>query len=1160
MGTGRECARRTAVAMIVALGVVAAEQRAPAGDTSAVTVREPAFGLPHFFAATDVELARENGREIAKDRLGQLILLARVGRGTLSEVFAPLDPSTLDDDILTRQTQYTSAELNNMFAKLRQRERDILRAYCAGVNDTIERVYSGDLPEPLEVSILRSLGFGENLFGNAANISDQVDPSYRAPAEDPEHPTSGFQFTPEMAVSIGILEVRNFGLESFDEPARLAELQALIAKHGEAAGTQIWDDLNFLNDPLAPVTVPDPTTPGYGGPLARRATLDPVQLAAAAARQPRFDYTASVERRRAAAARRAEFAARWGAWPKLGSYAWAIAGNRSATGFPWLGGFPQTGIQTPSIMHFAENRTNQGILGIGMEFAGAPFILIGHTEQVAWTTTTALLRTVETFFEQIIDENADSLRYNDEGTPSALVSRIEIFRGGDEVRRVMWRSHERAGNGGSRPVIDFIGDTRGTASGGGATFLEAPGAFEAGFADGYIAIVGGTAAGEIRHIAAVVGNDRVEVDAATPWTVAPAADSQFVAVRPGKPIIAVATDSPLWLEETTTVLGFSLFQRATRMRNIREGARLMPSTHNFVAADNKPFDGTGTQSGHGNIGYWASGFSRFRSGGADPRLPTDGSQPNPFVAVHGVVASATATTLSATAAVFTGQNLGPLPLNFRYQNPGEQGREYIVAITAGSGYKQTRRIASNDSSTLTLEYAWGAIPAAGDAFEVYAIVGMPEAINPAEGYMANWNNKAATADEGNNFGRLWRHIFILEHLAGDTQWNRDKQRTLNADVAGLDGKGDLGRFLLPRIRQAVNAVGNGGNAAVDTVLARLEANQADPNFGRFFNDAVHATTTAGEVAFMNQLFNKLAQDIYGDELAGAVPVPTGSRAVSMVQHAIDSSVGDLPGAYSQAFAGDYFGGADWRVAVRDSFSMLATTGIPPDGERPQSRYAHPLAGLRPELVFEPTPQGNRGTYEQIVDVGPLIKGEFMFPLGQSGFIQGSLGAITAIDPNFTSLQPIWRDWRFVPMLPLARDIAAHGSADSDGDGVPDAYERWYFGDLSRNASDDQDHDGLSLLDEATQGVDPTAADTDGDGIRDGSDTNVRDRLDDSKCGCDCNGDLQVTIDELLYAVAITLETQPLDGCPMADFNHDGAVEVAELIRAVNTALASCRPQ
>ncbi len=810
-----ERARRAGIAAAVGIAAALAVQ------ARAVTVREPAYGLPHFFDTTDVELARENGREIAKDRLGQLILLARVGRGTLSEVFAPLDPSTLQDDILTRTTQYTSRELNNMFAKFPERERQILLAYCEGVNDTIEAVYSGASPEPLEVTLLRTLGFTNNLFGNATNISDQVDPYYRAPGDDPERPNAGFQFTPELAVSIGILEVRNFGLESFDEPSRLNELQALIAKLGAQAGAEVWDDLNFLNDPLAPVTVPDPTTPGYGGPLAHRAKLNPLQVAGAAGAQPRFDYAESVERRRAAAEHRAEFASRWGAWPKLGSYAWAIAGGRSVTGYPWLGGFPQTGIQTPSIMHFADNRTNEGIQGVGMEFAGAPLVLIGHTDHVAWTTTTALLRTVETYFQQILNENGDALRYDDEGTVTSLVPRLEIFRGTPEVRRTLWRSHERNGNGGSRPVIDFIADTRGTASGGSATTVQATGAFDGSFTDGYIAIVSGSAAGEIRHIAAVVGNDTVQVDAAAPWTTAPGAGSDFVAVRPGKPIIAVATESPLWLEETTSVLGFSLYQRATDVLGIKRGARLIPSTHNFVGADNVAFNGFGTASGNGNIGYWTTGFSRFRTDGTDVRLPIDGSKPNPFVIASGTVADATATTLRASSAAFAGQTLAALPVNYRYDNPQEQRREYIVSITGGAGYKQTRRIAFNDASTLTVEYPWGMVPAAGDTFEVYAIVGMPEAVNPAEGYMANWNNKSATADEGNNFGRLWRHLFILERLAADSQWDRDKQRQLNKDVAGLDSKGDLGRYLLPRIRQAVNAVGNGGNPAVDTVLARL---------------------------------------------------------------------------------------------------------------------------------------------------------------------------------------------------------------------------------------------------------------------------------------------------------------------------------------------------
>jgi hypothetical protein len=92
------------------------------------------------------------------------------------------------------------------------------------------------------------------------------------------------------------------------------------------------------------------------------------------------------------------------------------------------------------------------------------------------------------------------------------------------------------------------------------------------------------------------------------------------------------------------------------------------------------------------------------------------------------------------------------------------------------------------------------------------------------------------------------------------------------------------------------------------VLAALEAHNGSPEVGRSFIDPVLATTVAGEVVFLNSLINQLSTAIYGDEFAGALSTPSGSRAFSMVQHAIDSKEGDLPGAYQQAYSGDYFNG------------------------------------------------------------------------------------------------------------------------------------------------------------------------------------------------------------------------------------------------------------
>ena len=77
--------------LVVILGGDGFQQRATAGPAT-VTLRDPNYGLPHIFAPTDLELARENGREIAKDRLGQIVLLSRVGRGTLFQAFGLLLP------------------------------------------------------------------------------------------------------------------------------------------------------------------------------------------------------------------------------------------------------------------------------------------------------------------------------------------------------------------------------------------------------------------------------------------------------------------------------------------------------------------------------------------------------------------------------------------------------------------------------------------------------------------------------------------------------------------------------------------------------------------------------------------------------------------------------------------------------------------------------------------------------------------------------------------------------------------------------------------------------------------------------------------------------------------------------------------------------------
>lgn len=61
----------------------------------------------------------------------------------------------------------------------------------------------------------------------------------------------------------------------------------------------------------------------------------------------------------------------------------------------------------------------------------------------------------------------------------------------------------------------------------------------------------------------------------------------------------------------------------------------------------------------------------------------------------------------------------------------------------------------------------------------------------------------------------------------------------------------------------------------------------------------------------------------------------------------------------------------------------------------------------------------------------------------------------------------------------------------------------------------------------------------------------------SHCAGDCNGDLQVTVDEILSAVGIALGNLAVTDCTAADLNGDGTVTVDEIIAAVNAALTGC---
>jgi hypothetical protein len=108
--------------------------------------------------------------------------------------------------------------------------------------------------------------------------------------------------------------------------------------------------------------------------------------------------------------------------------------------------------------------------------------------------------------------------------------------------------------------------------------------------------------------------------------------------------------------------------------------------------------------------------------------------------------------------------------------------------------------------------------------------------------------------------------------------------------------------------------------------------------------------------------------------------------------------------------------------------------------------------------------------------------------------------------------------------------------DADADGLPDAWEQHWFGDLSADAAGDADGDGLTHAQEYAYSANPFLADTDGDGLSDYAEVMLHgtrpDRVDTDGDGLNDR------------AEAVTYETDPL----AADSDGDGLNDYAEIVQ------------
>ncbi|HZI18489.1 MAG TPA: penicillin acylase family protein [Pyrinomonadaceae bacterium] len=333
-----------------------------------VVVRRDERGIPYIEAESEEDLYFAQGYVTASDRLWQMELLRRTARGELAEV---LGRAALEED-KRRRTYGFARTAEHSLTKASPELRAALEAYARGVNAYV------------------------------ATLDDRTTP--------PEFKILGFRPRP-WAPADSVVVGKNFAEAlSSSWPTDLARAAfASLPKEKRDALFPVVSPLDVLvvgTD--APVKKSSAPTTGAG------TTIEVAEAAEA------LRALAEIE----AASRRS--------FERVGLYAedlaasnnWVVSGRRTYSGKPLLANDPHLSASAPSIWYLV-HLSAPGLRVAGVTSPGAPGVLIGHNERIAWGVTN-LGPDVQDLYRETFDPENPRRYRTPQGWREAELRREEI--------------------------------------------------------------------------------------------------------------------------------------------------------------------------------------------------------------------------------------------------------------------------------------------------------------------------------------------------------------------------------------------------------------------------------------------------------------------------------------------------------------------------------------------------------------------------------------------------------------------------------------------------------------------------------------------------------------------------------------------------------------
>ena len=296
-----------------------------------VTIRRDERGIPYIEATNDPDLYFAQGYITASDRMWQMDLLRRTVRGELSEIFGQ---ATLSTD-KTHRTLGLGSVVDESAKRLSGDLKLAMDAYANGVNAYIDSINDQNLPPEFRILQYKprhwvpadSLAVGK-LLAEFLSSTWQLDPMRGSLASLPKEKREAL--LPE----ISPLDVLVVGA---DKPRTASVGQSFREAKPSRFDRELFDQL-------------------AQSMLQERELMQSIGFSSA-------DYDSLQA-----------------------SNNWVVSGKRTATGKPLLANDPHITAAAPGIWYQAE-LIAPGMHVAGVTFPGAPGIVLGHNERIAWGAT-----------------------------------------------------------------------------------------------------------------------------------------------------------------------------------------------------------------------------------------------------------------------------------------------------------------------------------------------------------------------------------------------------------------------------------------------------------------------------------------------------------------------------------------------------------------------------------------------------------------------------------------------------------------------------------------------------------------------------------------------------------------------------------------------------